>query len=460
MIDYAIIEAITAIADGVIITLASLVGATAYHFFLTDTFEDFEVYLGLGLVTGFIYFLSTYHSGLYSIQEVFSKSVDYKRVLSGWVFAILVLTVILFILKIGASVSRGSIICFGTLGAIGLLLWRRLVKRQVRRALETGVIRGRRAVVLGEISELARFSRNKLLARFGVDEIERVTWPSDEGNDAISAAVERAIEGARDNDVEELILATSWNEFAQLEKIQSQLRLTALPVRLLPDRAVSSILARDGSGSVQSFLVQIQRAPLSGTERLIKRILDIAIGGGALVVLAPLMAIIAIALKLESNGPVLFLQRRGGFNDKNFVIYKFRTMTVFEDGPSIMQATKNDLRVTRLGWILRQTSMDELPQLLNVIRGDMSVVGPRPHAVAHDSQYRRTVANYAFRHHVKPGMSGWAQVNGCRGETPSVDHMVRRIELDLWYINNWSVTLDLEIMVRTCLEVFRRRNAY
>jgi FlaA1/EpsC-like NDP-sugar epimerase len=313
-IGYAIIEPITAIADGIIITLASLAGSTAYHFFLTDTFGDFEVYADLGFVTGFIYAVSAYQSGLYRIQEVFSESVDHKRVLSSWAFAILILTVILFILKIGSSVSRGSIICFATLGGIGLILWRRLVKRAVRRALETRAIRGRRAVVFGEVSELGRFSRNKLLERFGIDEIERVPWQSDGRNGSILAAAEKAIERARDNGVGDLILATSWAASAQLEEIQSRLRLVALPVHLLPDRAVSSVLARDARGSVQSFLVQIQRAPLSGTERLIKRILDIAIAGGAFVVLAPLFVVIAIAVKVESDGPVIFSQRRGGFN--------------------------------------------------------------------------------------------------------------------------------------------------
>ena len=135
-------------------------------------------------------------------------------------------------------------------------------------------------------------------------------------------------------------------------------------------------------------------------------------------------------------------------------------MTVLEDGPSVVQATKGDPRVTRLGRVLRQTSIDELPQLLNVLRGDMSLVGPRPHAVAHDDEYVQLIANYAFRHHVKPGITGWAQVHGCRGETPRIEHMGKRIEFDLWYVNNWSVALDLQVMMQTCLELFRTRNAY
>jgi len=135
-------------------------------------------------------------------------------------------------------------------------------------------------------------------------------------------------------------------------------------------------------------------------------------------------------------------------------------MTVMEDGDTIQQASKRDPRVTRLGRLLRRSSIDELPQLLNVLKGDMSLVGPRPHAVAHDKEYGVLVGNYAFRHHVKPGITGWAQVNGFRGETTSVDQMRKRIEFDVWYINNWSVTLDFQILARTCIEVGRTQNAY
>ena len=172
------------------------------------------------------------------------------------------------------------------------------------------------------------------------------------------------------------------------------------------------------------------------------------------------MLSVALAVKLSSRGPVIFRQRRKGFNERKFYIYKFRTMKVTEDGPDIIQAKQNDSRVTRMGRILRQTSIDELPQLLNVIKGEMSVVGPRPHAVAHDAAYCRIIANYAMRHHVKPGITGLAQVNGYRGETSRPEQMAKRVELDIAYINSWSLGLDLKILLRTAFAVTNNRNAY
>jgi lipopolysaccharide/colanic/teichoic acid biosynthesis glycosyltransferase len=163
---------------------------------------------------------------------------------------------------------------------------------------------------------------------------------------------------------------------------------------------------------------------------------------------------------LDSPGPILFRQRRCGFNGQLFYILKFRTMSVLEDGDAIHQATADDQRVTRLGRLLRRSSVDELPQLLNVLQGSMSLVGPRPHALAHDNQFDKSVGNYAYRHHVKPGVTGWAQVNGYRGPTPNIEDIRSRVEHDLWYINNWSVALDCLIMARTVLELARGHNAF
>jgi undecaprenyl-phosphate galactose phosphotransferase/putative colanic acid biosynthesis UDP-glucose lipid carrier transferase len=167
-----------------------------------------------------------------------------------------------------------------------------------------------------------------------------------------------------------------------------------------------------------------------------------------------------IAIKLDSKGPVLFHQTRTGKDGVPFRIYKFRTMDVLEDGPTILQACRDDPRVTRVGRWLRASSVDELPQLFNVLRGEMSLVGPRPHAVAHDQLYSKQIPNYVLRQHVKPGITGWAQVNGYRGETSSLELMQRRVDLDIWYAQNVSVLLDLEILVRTVFEVCRPRNAY
>ena len=192
-----------------------------------------------------------------------------------------------------------------------------------------------------------------------------------------------------------------------------------------------------------------------------KRILDISLAGLGLFLLAPLLVLVGLAIKLDNPGPVLFRQARKGLNGTPFRIYKFRTMTVQENGPVVQQATRDDKRVTRVGRFLRRTSLDELPQLLNVLRGEMSLVGPRPHAVAHDEFYGREIPIYDQRFQVRPGITGWAQVNGARGETPTIDCMRRRIELDVWYAQNTSLWLDLQILVRTVLaELTRRTNAY
>lgn len=191
-----------------------------------------------------------------------------------------------------------------------------------------------------------------------------------------------------------------------------------------------------------------------------KRLLDLCIAIPAFILVAPLLALLALLIRLDSAGPVLFRQKRLGYRGRPFDILKLRTMTVLEDGEAIAQARRDDARTTRIGRWLRPLSLDELPQLLNVIKGEMSLVGPRPHARAHDAFYGRLIANYERRQDVKPGITGWAQIHGLRGATPTIDIMSRRVDFDAWYANHASLGLDLKILLRTPLEVFRRRNAY
>ncbi len=193
---------------------------------------------------------------------------------------------------------------------------------------------------------------------------------------------------------------------------------------------------------------------------MVKRALDLTVALLALFFLLPLFLAVAFAIKIDSRGPIFFWQTRRGLNGRPFRILKFRTMTVLEDGGVIEQAKRGDARVTRLGKELRRTSIDELPQLVNVIRGEMSLVGPRPHALAHDEYYGQLIENYSARHSVKPGITGWAQVNGARGETPEVADMRRRVELDLWYADNWTVGLDLRIIATTAIQVVRNPDAF
>jgi putative colanic acid biosynthesis UDP-glucose lipid carrier transferase len=207
-------------------------------------------------------------------------------------------------------------------------------------------------------------------------------------------------------------------------------------------------------------VVGICETPFTGTNELVKRVSDIVLATLILVLISPVLLALAIGVKLSSPGPVIFRQKRNGLDGEEIIVYKFRSMTAQDNGPVVRQATKNDPRVTPFGAFLRRTSLDELPQFFNVLQGRMSIVGPRPHAVAHNEEYRRIIKAYMVRHKVKPGITGWAQVNGHRGETDTIEKMQARVEYDLEYLRNWSLGLDLQIIVRTIRLVFFDRNAY
>lgn len=200
--------------------------------------------------------------------------------------------------------------------------------------------------------------------------------------------------------------------------------------------------------------------PVPGTaESVAKRVLDVTVSALLILLLSPLLALVGLAILLDSRGPLVFAQRRTGLNGKTFAILKFRSMHVLEDGADVKQAVRGDTRITRVGRVIRKLSLDELPQLFNVLAGDMSLVGPRPHAIAHDEYYGAAIPNYAVRQQVKPGITGWAQIHGARGATPTLDSMQARVDLDSWYVAHTSVTLDLMILARTPFEVLRSRNA-
>ena len=246
----------------------------------------------------------------------------------------------------------------------------------------------------------------------------------------------------------------------RLVHMLDELRDTTASVYFVPSTLpFDMIQARvDHIGSVP--VIAVCETPFYGINGVLKRAMDIALATAVLVACWPLMAAIALGVKLSSPGPILFRQRRYGLDGKEIVVLKFRTMKVCEDGERIEQARRDDPRVTRFGVFLRSTSLDELPQFINVLAGSMSIVGPRPHAVAHNEQYRGLINGYMVRHKVRPGITGWAQVNGFRGETSSVEKMRQRIEYDLDYLNHWSVSLDLWIMLRTVLVVVKDKRAY
>lgn len=246
----------------------------------------------------------------------------------------------------------------------------------------------------------------------------------------------------------------------RIMRLIQELRDTTASVYFLPNFFVFDLVQARFDYLSGIPVVAICETPFYGVNAVLKRAMDLAFGAVIVVLVAPVMLAIAAAVKIDSPGPVLFRQRRYGIDGSEIVVLKFRTMRMSEDGDRVTQAQRHDARVTRLGALLRRTSLDELPQFFNVLGGNMSIVGPRPHAVAHNEQYRKLIPGYMLRHKVKPGITGWAQINGFRGETETVEKMQRRIDFDLDYLNNWSPSIDLWIIVKTLMCAWNGRNAY
>lgn len=264
----------------------------------------------------------------------------------------------------------------------------------------------------------------------------------------------------REHHVNFIFISMPMSAQPRLLALLDELKDTTASIYFVPDiQNFEMMQARiDDVGGLP--VVGICESPFTGLNSAIKRASDLVIASLIQIALAPIMLLIAIGVKLSSPGPVIFAQRRYGLDGEEIMVYKFRSMTVCEDGGKIAQATKNDRRVTKFGAFLRRTSLDELPQFFNVLQGRMSVVGPRPHAVAHNEQYRGQIKGYMQRHKVKPGITGWAQVNGLRGETETLDKMQARIEFDLDYLRRWSLLLDLQIIARTVGVILKKENAY
>ena len=243
-------------------------------------------------------------------------------------------------------------------------------------------------------------------------------------------------------------------------QVLDALRDTTVSIYFVPDIFVADLIQARIDDIHGIPVVAVCETPLYGVNGIAKRVSDLILASMILILLLPLMLLIALGVKRSSPGPVLFQQRRYGLDGQEIVVYKFRSMTVCEDGATVAQAQRADRRVTPWGQLLRRTSLDELPQLLNVLRGNMSLVGPRPHAVAHNEQYRKIIKGYMIRHKVKPGITGWAQINGLRGETDTVEKMRTRVQYDIDYLRNWSLVFDLMILLKTVWVVVRGRNAY
>jgi Undecaprenyl-phosphate glucose phosphotransferase len=449
--------------DAFAILLSCLVGEIGYHLVIGDPFEVLPLF-AVGALASVIYILRMNGSGFYELLESAKPRLELREILVCWFTTGLLLALIAFLLKISAAYSRGAFISFYILTPLALLAARKATKAALAQAVSRGTIGRRDAILIGDLSEISALEKGDLLALCGAPKIRRFALSSKDDEPLRASKDIRVINAAasfvRRHNCRQVLIALPWSDAGRIEFIRDQIKTLPVAVRLVPDRSVRALSDLTWSTRKPVPTIELQRAPLSEAQRFVKRIIDVVSASLMLMFFLPIMAMAAIAIKLDSPGPVIFRQTRKGFNGKHFVIMKFRTMTVQENGSNVVQATRDDSRITTIGQLLRSSSIDELPQLWNVLRGEMSLIGPRPHALAHDSYFENLLSDYAFRHHVKPGITGWAQCNGSRGGTPTIEHIAERVRLDLWYINNWSVWLDLMIMIKTIFEVLRKRNAY
>lgn len=455
-ISYDDFRLLAVLSDISAIIVASIVAGTAYHWLAFGRSGSVVEFVGVGAILAALAAPPMKLKGVYTPDSLLSVQSQISPILRIWSGVVLFLLAISFTLKISEALSRGSILLLAIIAPFLILAQRFLLQRAMQAVLQRGWLKRSKIVLITQDPKTTPPSDQTLSAQ---DVIATCDLPSDP--QAIRQVLANTAVSARgSNTISEVHLLMDWNHWPEMKQVLTELRGLPVPVRLIADATAREILQypQHKVGGVVSF--ELQRAPLTAGERIAKRAVDIAIATVGLMVIAPFLLAVSLAIKIDSRGPIFFRQTRGGFNGRTFHIMKFRTMHVMEDGPTIAQACQQDNRVTRLGRWLRRSSVDELPQLLNVLHGDMSLVGPRPHALAHDLQYSSLISNYPYRHHVKPGITGWAQVNGFRGETPTVSLMTQRVQLDLWYVTNWSFWLDLRILFWTVLEVLRTRNAF
>jgi Undecaprenyl-phosphate glucose phosphotransferase len=460
-----LVEKAVLTADVIFIVSSGFFSTLGYQWLAGGEITHIAAFVGLGIIVAVNFTAIMSARRNYHLKNLARFAMQARDCTLIWSSVYAVLAVVGFTMKISSDFSRGSTIVFFACGLGVLLSFRMFLSKWISGALANGSFARRNIIVIAEKGRNASSKSLMELRRCGyypvnTCEVSREEIASIGITSSLSSKLADVVQIAKDQRIEDIYLLFDWQHRRAIDGILDGLAVIPISVHLVPDESAARFLNHPISNVGGTWTAELRRAPLSRTELAAKRFFDVTLAAAAILTLLPLMLVTALLIKLDSHGPVLFRQKRNGFNGRTFDIFKFRTMHVLEDGPTIVQATRNDPRVTNLGRWLRRSSIDELPQLFNVIQGNMSLVGPRPHATSHNSEYEKLIANYAFRHHVKPGLTGWAQINGYRGETRQIEQMERRVEHDLWYINNWSPLLDLRIILKTVVVALLQTTAY
>ncbi len=453
-------ELIYRITDILVILFILFLGAPYTNFY------NVEGYLVAGLSAVVIFGLVGRFTDIYTSWSGRPLSDEAIRVTMAWLLTFMSLVFIAFVTKTSEQFSRVVLVAW-LIATPVLLISARFILRQIFSRLRKMGVNNRTVAIVGMTRNGLNFAKDlESKPEFGY----KVAGFYDDRDDRVHKDVlnhyqnlgdfDDMIKSARNGEWDQIYIALPVEARKRMLRLLDQLSDSATPVRLLPDFFTTNLLKSKFIEIADNPVLCIYDSPFSADHAFIKRVEDLLVGGIILTLISPILVAIAIAVKATSKGPILFKQTRYGQKGEKIRVWKFRSMTVCEDGDNVTQATRGDSRYTKIGEFLRRTSLDELPQFFNVLQGTMSIVGPRPHAVAHNEQYRQIIPGYMLRHLVKPGITGWAQINGWRGETNTIHKMRKRIEFDLEYMREWSLWLDMKIIFLTIFRGFNDKNAY
>ncbi|WP_370631369.1 undecaprenyl-phosphate glucose phosphotransferase [Methylosinus sp. Sm6] len=446
-----------ALLDFAIVLWSAIGCESLYHSFAYSSTGLTLPNLRLCLFAAILFVLSNVMRHEYSIKNYLDFAGHGWRCFMLWTVAVLCTLAFGFLAKATEESSRAAFVLFYAIGMFAIYVERASLVLLVKRSAERGGVSARRVFLVGFEREIEAFTQRYHPWKSGMNVVAAVALRDEP--DALGDDLALAQASARMLRPDDVFILAPWSRPDVIDNCVTAFLRVPASIHLGPERVLDRFVDAHVNkiGAIASL--NLNGRPHDALEIVAKRATDVVLAALGLVVLSPLLLLVAMAIKLDSQGPVLFFQRRYGFNREPFRIAKFRSMTTMEDGRNVTQATAGDARITRVGRFIRRYNIDELPQLINVLRGDMSLVGPRPHALVHDQLYESEIALYARRHNVKPGITGWAQVNGLRGEIDSPEKIRARVEHDLYYIDHWSLPLDLWIIFMTVFSKKAYRNA-
>ena len=445
---------------------AAIVGSlTIVKYVARGGIEDAAIVMGL--IAAITFLLTSRVTGLGRFQDRGNADSEIVSIVITWSLVVLVMTALGFATRYGAMFARSVMLSWALLAPAMIGLGRMITRIFGQLLLRRGI--GIRRVAIAGLNDLGRQTAQNIdddaglglkLVGFFDDRVERRQDSTGEANYSLSGDLANLVNRCRDGEVDTVLITLPMRAEERIKYLLDQLSDSTASVYIVPDFFVFELLHSRWTSMGGLPAVSVFENPLFGVDGVLKRVADILLATCALLVAGIPMMIIAGLVKFTSAGPVFFRQKRYGLDGREILVWKFRSMRTCDNGPVVKQATKDDPRITKVGKVLRKTSLDELPQLFNVLEGTMSLVGPRPHASAHNEQYRSLIRGYMLRHKVKPGITGLAQVNGCRGETETIDKMERRVQWDHQYIRRWSLWLDLKILAKTVFIVWKQEEAY